>query len=209
MLFGLNEATGIDIPAEKRGVVPSRLWKQKRFGERWYHGDTVVASIGQGYFATTPQEMVVAYSALANGGKLVMPRVVKKAVTHEGEERLSEISVRRELVVDQEKLILIKNALEGVVGDISGTGKRAGYLDMRVGGKTGTAQVVSLPEKDIPEEEVAYYKRDHAWFIGFAPVDDPEICLAVLVEHSGSGGKVAAPIFRDIVRKYFALKGEG
>jgi penicillin-binding protein 2 len=207
MLFGLNEGTGIDIPAENKGIVPARIWKMQRFGERWYHGDTVVASIGQGYFATTPQEMVVAYSALANGGKLVMPRLVKKVQSFE-EERVSEPIVRREIDLETEKLALIRNALEGVVSSVHGTGRRAGILGVRVSGKTGTAQVVALPEKDIPKEELAYSKKDHAWFIGYAPADDPEICIAVVVEHGGSGGKIAAPLFKDIVRKYFALKGE-
>lgn len=207
VLFGLNEGTGIDIPAEKKGIVPARIWKMQQFGERWYHGDTVVVSIGQGYFATTPQEMVVAYSALANGGKLVMPRLVKKVQSFE-EERVSEPSVRREIDLETEKLALIGNALEGVVSSVHGTGRRAGIVGVRVAGKTGTAQVVALPEKDIPEEELAYYKKDHAWFVGYAPADDPEICVAVVVEHGGSGGKIAAPMFKDIVRKYFALKGE-
>ncbi len=151
--------------------------------------------------------MVVAYSALANGGKLVMPRLVKKVQSFE-EERVSEPSVRREIDLETEKLALIGNALEGVVSSVHGTGRRAGIVGVRVAGKTGTAQVVALPEKDIPEEELAYYKKDHAWFVGYAPADDPEICVGVVVEHGGSGGKIAAPMFKDIVRKYFALKGE-
>lgn len=207
ILFGLNEETGIDIPAEKKGIVPARQWKKQRLGERWYHGDTVVASIGQGYFAITPQEMVVAYSALANGGKLVVPRLVKKIVSHEGE-FINEARVRKELDVDPENVALVQKALEGVVSDVRGTGKRAGILGVQVAGKTGTAQVVALPENDLLDEEVEYYKKDHAWFIGYAPANDPEICLAVIVEHGGSGGEVAAPLFRDILRKYFALKGE-
>lgn len=209
ILFGLNEGTGIDLPAEKKGIVPSRALKRERFGQRWFHGDTVVASIGQGYFAITPQELAVAYSALVNGGKLVKPMLVRKGITHEGDERIHEVSVRRELLVDQEKLTLIKKALQAVVEDRKGTGRRADVLDMGIGGKTGTAQVVSLPEKGIPEEEVAYYKKDHAWFVGFAPADDPEICVAVIVEHGGSGGEVAAPLFRAIVRRYFSLKEAG
>ncbi|RMG61272.1 MAG: penicillin-binding protein 2, partial [Deltaproteobacteria bacterium] len=188
--------TGIDLYVEARGFVPTREWKRTRFGERWYDGETVVASIGQGYILVTPLELAVAYAAIASGGKVPAPHLVKREVGSEDEPALS-------LTVGSRSLSLIRQALEGVVKDLHGTGRRADVPGVQAAGKTGTAQVVSLPEEDIPEEEIDYYRRDHAWFVGYAPSRDPEIVVAVVVEHGGSGGKVAAPIFREIVREYF------
>ncbi len=198
---GFDRPTGIDLYYESRGFVPGREWKKRRFGERWYDGETVVASIGQGYILVTPLELAIAYSAIASGGRVVVPRVVEKK-SKEGEE-----SWVGSLPVDSWKLDLIRKALEEVVSDPHGTGHRAAVDGIDVAGKTGTAQVVSLPEEDIPEDEIDYYKRDHAWFAGYAPAEDPEIAVVVLVEHGGSGGKVAAPVFRGIVRKFFEREG--
>jgi len=200
--FGLGEYTGIDIPSEVKGIVPGKEGKKKRFGERWYDGDTVVASIGQGYFAVSPAEMAVAYSAIANGGRIVVPHLVKRRSQSEVKPE-----VREDLHVEGEHLRFIQESLRRVVSDLHGTGARARVEGMEVAGKTGTAQVVSQPDERMKEEELEYYKRDHAWFVGFAPARDPEICVAVLIEHGGSGGKAAAPIFRKIVEKFFEERG--
>ncbi len=201
--FGLGDKTGIDIPAEVKGIVPGKEGKKKRFGERWYDGDTVVASIGQGYFAVTPAEMAVAYSAIANGGRLVTPRLVKRDLRGE-----KEPDVAVDLNVGEKQIRFIRESLRRVVSDLQGTGRRARVDGIEVSGKTGTAQVVAQPDERMKEEELEYYRRDHAWFVGFAPSENPEICVAVLIEHGGSGGKTAAPIFRKIIEKYFALRGK-
>ncbi len=205
-LFGLNEKTGIDIPSEAVGIVPGREGKRKRFKERWYDGDTVVSSIGQGYFAVTPVEMAVAYSTIANGGKVVSPRIIKGESSRPSDGKGEAGIVRRTLDLEKSYVGFLRNALEKAVMGEHGTGGRARISGVSIAGKTGTAQVVALPDEKIPDEELKYLERDHAWFVGFAPSADPQICVAVIIEHGGSGGKAAAPVFKEIVDKYLSLR---
>jgi penicillin-binding protein 2 len=195
--FGLGRRTGIPLAQEKPGLVPTSDWKLRRFGEKWMGGETVSASIGQGYNLATPLQMAVVYAALANGGRVPAPRLVL-----DGEAGAPEAGER--IPVAEEDLARIREALAAVVEEPGGTGGRARVPGVRVGGKTGTAQVVRLEHtEDLEEHEIPIRYRDHAWFVSFAPVEAPEIAVSVLAEHGGHGGSAAAPIAQKILARYF------
>ncbi len=205
--FGLGHRTGIPLAQEKPGLVPSSNWKVRRFGEKWMAGETVSASIGQGYNLATPLQMAVAYVALANGGRVMTPRLV---LAREEDGRTVDEPVAdavNRVHVTEEDLARIRDALAAVVEEPGGTGGRARVPGVRVGGKTGTAQVVRLDHtKDMAEHEIPVRYRDHAWFVSFAPVESPEIVVSVLAEHGGHGGSAAAPIAQKILARYFEKK---
>jgi penicillin-binding protein 2 len=201
--FGFGSLTGVGIE-ERAGISPSREWKLKRFNKPWYKGETIVSAIGQGYVNVTPIQVAMMTSAVANGGTLLKPAIVKEIISYRGEKKFKHARiVSGKIPIEIEMLELIKDALVGVVNDPGGTGRRARIKDMIVAGKTGTAQVVSL---DIQSEDKKY--RDHAWFTSYAPAEDPEIAVTVLIEHGGKGGAVAAPIARKILEVYKTLKEE-
>ncbi len=163
------------------------------------------AAIGQGFNLTTPLQLAVAYAALANGGELVVPRLLLQAEDQAGNAVPGpRPEVRGTVPVAEEHLERLREALEGVVAEPEGTGGRARVRDVRVAGKTGTAQVVALEKtEDLEEDEVAFHHRDHAWFVGFAPAEAPEIVAVALVEHGGHGGSAAAPIVQKVLARYF------
>jgi penicillin-binding protein 2 len=148
--------------------------------------------------------------ALANGGILYKPLLLEKIIDPEGEiVKQFEPTVDVELIGMDKYLALIRDGLVGAVNDKRGTGSEAKLKDITVAGKTGTAQVVTLEKfKEVDEEDVAYKHRDHAWFTSFAPAENPEIVVTVLVEHGGHGGAVAAPVAKKVLEKYFAKKNE-
>ncbi len=172
-------------------------------------GETVSASIGQGFNLATPMQLAVAYAAIANGGVLLQPRLVLRREGRDG--RVVEADdpvVLGHVPVAPEHLALIRDALEAVVAEPHGTGGRARVPGVRVAGKTGTAQVVQLKHtEDLEEDEIPIRYRDHAWFIAFAPVEAAEIVVAVLVEHGGHGGSAAAPIAQRVLARYFEKRG--
>lgn len=201
--FGFGVPTGIDL-GEKTGISPSRDWKLKTFKQPWYDGETTVVGIGQGYISVTPLQIAVMTSAAANGGKLLKPLIVRKVVSPEGKS-LVEYGPQENGHLPSEKttLDLIKRGLEGVVNDPHGTGHAARLDEITVAGKTGTAQVIAL-------DKVAQQKhKDHAWFTSYAPAENPEVAITVLVENGGKGGAVAAPVVRQILEVYLRLKEEG
>jgi len=207
--FGLGAPTGIPLPREKHGLVPTREWKQKRFKELWQAGETVSVSIGQGYNLVTPLQLVTAYSALANGGIVWRPRLIDHIEDLEGQVIQSFAPEKRSVVpVSVDVMEQLKKALWGVVNEEGGTGRAARRRDAGVAGKTGTAQVVGLPdnEKARKVRVLSSRYRDHALFVGFAPVDHPEIAIAVILENAGHGGSAAAPVFRKVLDAYFDRK---
>lgn len=189
-MFGIGELSGIDIPGESRGNPPSVEWKQRIHKEPWYPGDTISVSIGQGLLAVTPVQMATMISAVANGGTLVRPHLARDA-------KLASVK----LPVSAATLALIRDALADVVEE--GTATRAQLGPIRVAGKTGTAQVfkksVGVDADKQPKDE-----RDHAWFIGYAPAENPEIAFAIVIEHGGHGGTTAAPVGRKVLEVFFA-----
>ena len=207
--FGLGTPTGIALRGEKSGLVPTKAWKERARREPWLKGETVSASIGQGFNLTTPIQLAVLYGAIANGGTLVEPRLVKRFETWRGQlVREQPEGATRQAPVSQESLAIVRDALHGVVADKRGTGARARVKGMSVAGKTGTTQVVSLEVVEgMEDDEIPIRYRDHAWFAAFAPVEDPQIVVAVLVEHGGGGGANAAPIAQRVLQKFAETRG--
>lgn len=198
--FGLGELTGIELPYEKRGLVPAKGWRR-----RWHLGEILNLAIGQEKsLKVTPLQMANLVAAVANGGTLFRPRLVKEIRSGEGE-LIKAIPVRKQgsLRLSSETLAAVKKGLWEAVNKESGTGRRARLTSVEVAGKTGTDQVVR--RKFGPGEEIPYELRDHAWFVAFAPYEKPKIALAVVIEHGGSGGRVAAPIAREILEKFFRI----
>ena len=207
-LFGLDEPLGIGLPYEAGGIIPDQAWKQQQIGEPWYQGETVSVIIGQGYVTTTPLQMAAVAAAVANGGTVYRPRVVKQVITATGEvvESQSPEVVSR-TGIDAEHLRVITEGMIDVVHEVYGTGRRAQVPDIRVAGKTGTAQVIS--GRGGSSLQVARHLRDHAWFVAFAPADAPKIAVACLLEHAAhGGGKVAAPVVQKVLSAYFSLARE-
>ncbi len=206
--FGLGHRTGIGLANEAPGLIPSTEWKKRRFGVVWYPGETVSASIGQGYNLYTPLQLAVAYAALANGGKVLRPRLLLRLEDQRGtvvEEFPPE--VRGEVPVPPEQLEVVRRGLTAVVEEQGGTGRRARVPGVRVAGKTGTAQVVRLEHTEgLEDEEIPIRYRDHGWFGAFAPADAPEIAVAVFVEHGLHGSSAAAPVAQRILARYFEKK---
>ncbi len=200
--FGLGEETGIELPSERVGIVPSEAWKQKAKNEAWLPGETVSASIGQGYVSVTPLQMASLIGTVANDGVTFRPRLVQAVMDRATGELQQRTAVpKRTLKLRPEILPLIKEALAGVVKE--GTGTRAQSALVTIAGKTGTAQTLALrtgPEKDIPKKF-----RDHAWFVAFAPVEAPTIAVAVLAEHMGHGGSASAPLAKELIETYVKL----
>jgi penicillin-binding protein 2 len=208
--MGLGQKTGIEFEYEKSGLIPTSNWKKLAKGERWQEGETLSIAIGQGFNLVTPLQVCQMTAALANGGILYKPFLVEKIFDPEGlvvKEFAPTVEV--ELVGMDKFLRLIRDGLVGAVNDKHGTGGEARLKDIKVGGKTGTAQVVAMEKfKEVDEEDVAYKHRDHAWFTSFAPAENPEIAVTVLVEHGGHGGSAAAPVAKKVLEKYFAKKNE-
>ena len=206
--FGIGRKPGLGIGNEAPGLVPSSDWKERRFGEVWYPGETVSASIGQGYNLYTPLQLAVAYAALANGGRVVEPRVVLRLEGRDGVvERRFPVSDSGQTAAGAAALELVRDGLEAVVEEPGGTGGRARVPGMRVAGKTGTAQVVSLKRTEgLEEDEIPMRHRDHAWFGAFAPADDPEIAVAVFVEHGRHGSSGAGPIAQRILARWYEIR---
>jgi penicillin-binding protein 2 len=209
--FGFGSATGIGIRGEGSGLVPTPEWKLRVRGEPWIDGETISLSIGQGANLTTPLQLAVAYAAIANGGRIVEPRVVLRLETWDGVvvEEMPPV-VRAENIIAQPILEIVKKGLTSVVMSPRGTGWRARVPGITVAGKSGTTQVVSLSlTEDLEPEEIPVRYRDHALFAAFAPVESPEIVVVVIVEHAGGGGgAIAAPMAQKVLAKYFQ-KSEG
>jgi penicillin-binding protein 2 len=194
-MFGLGEPSGIELDGERRGIVPSMEWKLKNLHERWYGGETLNTVIGQGYLSATPLQMARMVSAVINGGRLYRVHLLRDRP----------IELERTIEIDPGSESFLKRALIGVVEDSNGTGRKAHSGWVRIGGKTGTAQVVKKGQRGVRSKR----NRDHAWFVAFAPEDEPEVAVSVFVEHGGQGGTAAAPIARDVIEAYFRADGSG
>ena len=202
---GLGTITGIDLPGERSGLVPDTEWKRKVSKERWYDSERAILGIGQGPVHVTPLEMLAGYATLATGGEVIRPRIVRRIVPMDGSAKENPIQPLRKLPWKPENVDFIRRALAGVVNDY-GTGGAAKLPGIEVGGKTGTAQVAAVKGKMIKSGDLPYELRDHAWFVGFAPVADPEICVVAMLEHGGHGGSAAAPIVKAVMQEYFRAK---
>ncbi len=200
--FGLGKATGVELPSERAGIMPSTAWKQKAKNEQWLPGETISAAIGQGYVTVTPLQMASLVGTVANNGVSYRPRLVQ-AVMDRTSGNLQELPAvpRGKINAKPETFRVIKDALADVV--TRGTATRAKSSMVTIGGKTGTAQVAAL--RTGPEENIPKKFRDHAWFVAFAPVESPKIAVAVLAEHMGHGGAAAAPLAKEVIETYMKL----
>ena len=207
-LFGFGKPTGIDLPGEGSGLLPSRDWKRGRYGEPWYPGETVISGIGQGFNVVTPLQMANALATLVNGGIRMAPRLlyaVKKPGDAKAERRASPIQLRVP-VKDREAWRAVLDGMRRVVNGVQGTARQVALdADYVIAGKTGTAQVFALAQdQEYEESEVAEHLRHHALFIAFAPYENPRIAVAVVVDHGGSGTRDAAPIARAVLDAWLA-----
>jgi len=209
-MFGLGHTTGIDISGEHEGLVPSREWKERTFSDssdrRWYNGETVIASIGQGYMLATPLQLASAISAVATRGTRYEPHLVaasQNALT--GERTLYPARRLADITLDDEhNWDVVIAGMHAVMQGARGTARAAGaHAKYEMAGKSGTAQVFSIAqEEEYDEELIDKLLRDHALFVAFAPLDNPRIALALIVENGSSGSRVAAPIARQIMDEY-------
>ncbi len=195
--FGLGDQVGIDLPGELPGLIPDKDWKRRRFDRPWQIGESLVAGIGQGYVLATPLQLTAMTAQLVNGGKFVAPRLM--APSDQGHTHPA-------TGIDPAALSIIQAAMAGVTSDPKGTALSAQIKDphLRMGGKTGTSQVRRISQRErrtgvLQNSERPREERDHALFVGFAPLDAPRYATCVIVEHGGGGSAVAAPIASDIL----------
>jgi penicillin-binding protein 2 len=211
--LGLGKKTGIDIPGEATGILPSQEWKQQRFKkkeqQKWYAGETISVGIGQGYNAYSTLHMSHALANILNYGKVFRPHLVNTITNpNTGEVRTVEAEPVRQIALKSDHVELIKRAMAGVVKE--GTGARAfAGATYESGGKTGTAQVYSLRGGKYVAGQVKERLRDHSWYVAFAPVDKPKIVVAVMVENGGFGAQSAAPIARQVFDYYLTGRVPG
>mgnify|MGYP000126754463 CR=1 FL=1 len=201
--FGFGQETGIDLPGEAVGVLPSRDWKRGRYNEPWYPGETVIAGIGQGFNVTTPLQLSNALAALVNGGTRFSPRVVmavKQAGNTEVEDAHAPVALQVP-VVNEENWQWVEEGMRRVVNGTRGTARVIGVdAPWEIAGKTGTAQVFTLARgQEYDEDTVAESLRHHALFVAYAPFENPRIAVAVVAEHGGAGSSVAAPVARQVI----------
>lgn len=207
--FGLGEKTGIDLLGERSGLLPSREWKKRNRNMIWFPGETLITGIGQGYMLVTPMQMASATSVLAMRGERKQPHLLAQ---------IEQVATNNWLLPEwpDKPAVTLKrrsnweHAIQGMVSvmhDLRGTGRNSAYgLDFKMAGKTGTAQVFGIAQdEEYDEETVARKLRDHALFVAFAPVDKPEIVVAVIAENGGHGSGVAAPIARTVIDEWLRI----
>jgi penicillin-binding protein 2 len=199
--FGLGEKSGIALDDERGGTIPDTAWKMKRYRQPWFPGETVSVAIGQGYVTVTPLQLANMMAAVANGGKLYRPRLVSKVESVDGTKvREYGPELIRTIELKPDTLKRVQAALADVVK--AGTGGMARSSIVDIAGKTGTAQVVEMKGGYVKSEQLTYFNRDHAWFVSYAPVENPQIAIAVLIEHGGHGGDAAAPMAKKVFEKF-------
>ncbi len=189
-LFGLGEPLGIDLPWEAGGNIPNEEWKFKNFGENWYVGNSYHFSIGQGFVTATPLQMASATATIANGGKFFVPQLVDRIKKPDGNEEILKTKIVSENFVSEKSIEITREGMRETVTSDSGSGHSLRDLAVESAGKTGTAQ--------FGNED-----KTHSWYISFAPYDNPEIAMAVLVEGGGDGHSFATPATKDIYKWYF------
>ena len=193
--FGFGKKTGIELPGEKSGFVPTRRWKRRRFKEPWQKGETLNYSIGQGFLLVTPLQLARMIAAVGNGGRLYRPEYI----LDEPPDPESRVQVSPAI------LSSIRKILVGVTEDRHGTARTCLIPGIHVAGKTGTAQVIKQ-KKRRESEKMAWKYRDHALFVAIAPADHPQIAVAVIIEHGGHGGSAAAPVAKEVIERWLKLR---
>jgi penicillin-binding protein 2 len=203
--LGLGETVGIDLPGERSGVIPTKAWKLANVGEPWQGGETLITAIGQGFVLSTPLQLATMVARIASGGLKVTPRLTRGFNDEAGGIAASE-PLFESLGIPAEHLRVIHSAMDAVTNNRRGTAYKARIQEegWEMAGKTGTSQVrrISMAERAagvFKNEQLPWRRRDHALFVGYAPVHSPRYACAVVVEHGGGGSSTAAPIVRDIL----------
>ena len=202
--FGFGEKTGIDLLGERRGLLPSRDWKKKKYGKIWYPGETLIAGIGQGYMLTTPVQLAVATAALASRGEKIVPRLLKEIhMSKDDTVKIREPSKTMIKLRREHHWKVMEDAMKKVVHGTWGTARATGWgMKFKMAGKTGTAQVFGIAQdEEYDEKTVAKKLRDHGLFIGFGPAEKPVLAVAVVAENGEHGSKMA-PAARDLIQRY-------
>ena len=201
--FGFGQKTGVDLYGESRGILPSRKWKLARYGKPWFKGETIITSIGQGYFLVTPMQ-IARYTAIIATGHSITPHFIKKIG-----KRVIKFKTKPIFTEEEKKYIkTIKRGMYEVCNAPHGTATKHINTLIKIAGKTGTAQVVGIPQEEkqrMKEDELAYFKRSHAWLTTYGPYKDPKYVVTVLVEHGGHGGSAAGEIVSKIYDKLYEL----
>jgi penicillin-binding protein 2 len=193
--FGLGKRTGVDLPSEEPGLMPSTEWAERVQHRKWYAGETISVAVGQGAVTTTPLQLARMIGGIASGGVFKQPHLLKDA-QNVGEERVS---------ISEDTVEKITNAMWGVVNEPGGTGGHLRLAGIEMSGKSGTAQVIGYATRDRLGKQKKF--EDNAWFVGYAPRRNPEIVVAVLVQESGQhGGEASGPVARDIIKMYYDKK---
>jgi penicillin-binding protein 2 len=201
--LGLGVMSGIDLPNEVQGLVPSTQWKREKMHEKWYAGETISVGIGQGQVSVTPVSMAVYMAALANGGTRVTPHLLSQVDDGSGWKPVPAPAPKSQVDIDPEKLEAIRDGLWRVVNGAGGTGGTARVAGRDVVGKTGSAQVISTQGRALAANKTARNLRDNGWFVFFAPKDSPRIAGVVFLEHGIHGGN-AARVTHHILDTFFA-----
>lgn len=203
--FGLGTELGMDTPGERSGLIPTKAWKRAVIGQPWVLGETLVAGIGQGFITTTPMQLATMTARMVNGGKIIQPHLARDVVERD---KLAVRTVAETQIIDvkPQHLKVVTDAMALVMSAPAGTGHAARIMTpgMSMGGKTGTAQVRRITQREresgvIKNKDLPWRFRDHALFVGYGPVEAPRYAIAVVVEHGGGGSSVAAPIARDVM----------
>ena len=204
--FGFGSQTGIDLLGEPTGLMPSRDWKRKVKDQAWYPGETVITGIGQGYMLVTPLQLAAATATLANRGTQIEPRFLSATENprSQNKQSLKPVISSQDEISSPTAYRYVIDAMRDVVHGRKGTARRIGQgIPYEMAGKTGTAQVKSIAQNETYDEKNIEKKfKDHSLFVGFAPIDDPKIAIAVVIEHGGSGSRTAAPIARQLIDFY-------
>jgi penicillin-binding protein 2 len=206
--FGFGKETGIDLKGESGGLLPTPEWKERRFKQKWYPGETVIVGIGQGYTLVTPMQLAYATATLANSGKAIRPHFVASLQeVSTGVTRPLPLIVQDNIALDSNNIEVVKQGMIDVTrpgGTAAAVGAGASYA---VAAKTGTAQVIGIKQNEkYNEHKIQERHRDHALFVAYAPADNPTIALAVIVENGGHGGSAAGPIARKVMDYYLLGK---
>ena len=206
--FGFGSVTGLDMPGENAGILPSRAWKRSRYNQPWYPGETVISGIGQGFNVVTPVQLAAATAVLANGGTRFAPRLLyaSKGTGQQQAVRIEAPTAMQVPVVRPENWDAVREGMRRVIHGAAGTARALLPLNgFEMAGKSGTAQVVGLAQDETYDEtKVAEHLRHHALFIGFAPVAHPRIVVAAVVEHGGGGSRQAAPVVKAVIEAWLA-----
>ncbi|MBC94118.1 MAG: penicillin-binding protein 2 [Rhodospirillaceae bacterium] len=203
--FGLGQNLDLDIPGSRPGLIPNKAWKKAAIGKSWVRGETLLAAIGQGFVLTTPMQLATMVARLANGGKAITPFVARDIISRNKIISRTDLPAS-DMGLNPNHLRMVLKSMEAVINNQWGTAYRARIMvpGMGMGGKTGTSQVrrITQAERDsgiIKNEQLPWKRRDHALFVGFAPIVSPRYAISVVIEHGGGGPKIAAPIARDIM----------